>query len=140
MKKIIALLSLALFINVAIAKAQSPAASTTEPKKEVVKTDASKQCTGVTPACPHPCIGEKASGTSSTVTLSENHSNAGTTATSEKKSASSTCTDKSACTGKETKACCKSSSKASAMTMRTKPVKATTDVAPKEATPATPQQ
>lgn len=112
MKKLLAILAVALFVNLTVAQAQT--AGTTAPdtqKKEVVASDAAKQCKGVSASCAKSCAGDKAQASgNTTTTLSENYVNAGSAPAADAKAA------KSACAPGQSKSCCKSASKASAMT------------------------
>lgn len=107
MKRFISLLSVVLFINIVIVKAQTTNAAngtSTNPKKEVTGEHA-KQCHGVTAACPHPCTSRsEATPSSSSTTLSDSHSNTG--------QAPSNATKETLYKAKG-KSCCKSVSKAS---------------------------
>ncbi|MBX7107608.1 MAG: hypothetical protein K1X61_03070 [Chitinophagales bacterium] len=133
MKKILLILTIALFANVMVTKAQtaatSPAASD---QKETVAKETMPQCHGVTAACPKSCLDEKAKASSSTTTLSDNYANAGSAPDTDKKEAKATCA------GDPSKSCCKSGSRSSSMIKNAKPAKTSTAIAPKES--ETPKQ
>ncbi|MBK9730723.1 MAG: hypothetical protein IPO83_05490 [Chitinophagaceae bacterium] len=128
MKKLLSILAIALFVNLTVAQAQTSTATAPAAidQKEAVAKDAMPQCHGVTAACPKSCMDEKAKGSSSTTTLSENYANAGSTPEADKKDMKATCA------GDHSKSCCKSSSRASSMTKELKPAKTSTAIAPKE--------
>ncbi|HUM46808.1 MAG TPA: hypothetical protein PLD84_07770 [Chitinophagales bacterium] len=126
MKKLLSIIAIGLFINLTVAKAQTTNATATPDKKEAVAADAAKQCHSASPACQKSCTGDKAQATgTTTTTLSENYTNAGSVPVAENKDAKAACSNTS-------KACCKSNSRASSMTKNIKPAKTTQAIAPKE--------
>jgi hypothetical protein len=127
MKKIIGLLSFVLLMNFTIAKAQTNT-PTTDTKKEVVGTTSTPACHGKTADADHQCSDSKAKGTSTSATLSDNHSNAGSSTEKKEKS----------CSSSSDKSCCKHNSKASALG-KTKGAKASSEATP-QAPAAVPQQ
>ncbi len=124
MKKIIALFSLILIVNLTITKAQSPSGTTPSPevKKEAL-SDQTKQCHGKTSAASH-CV-QPSKGESST--LSDNHRNSGSVAATETISNTSKKEGKSSCASDATKACCKSNSRAAVFSKNNKTVKETSE-------------
>lgn len=125
MKKLIAILSLALFVNLTIAKAQTANVPATDTKKsEAVAKDACKQSKSAA-SCAKSCSDDKAQA-ASTTTLSENYANAGSAPEATVK------TDKAACAPGQSKSCCKSNNKASAITKDLKQANTSNAIAPKE--------
>lgn len=124
MKKLFALIAVTMLLNFTAAKAQSSA--TTSPAPSEQKAADVSQCHGVTAKCPIPCTGDKAEAGASTTTLSENYANAGA-------APPAACAQmKAGCDGSPSKACCKSSGRASAMTKNMKPAKKFTSIETKE--------